>query len=920
MKKVKAVPTSAKSKAALEEQLKPVQPKVKRRVRTSVAIMAIAISMGGPNLLLTRQSDRAPAAEMPPGKEPAASKVSATTTPPPTQTTNSVIVEAVPAPVSTSAANMPLVPASELSVTGTVSLPVSPPAAESMVQVDTATRTPSRVERRQKQNLAMDAGTRKSPEPKAAPSRVATTRLNSHSTEISTAKARAAQRQDRLVQKLKSVNKVEAIAKPSAVHSDSFTQSASNTNNLEESKAPAAATTDRSIIGAKQKLLVNRLKQQSNHSQDSSAELRSEEFNNSSTKNQESSSLSTVMTAQPSNASKPAKSQATVERSQAVGASNQSFIVNPQIPQIPSASIFNRPQSSAHSLDSLKVAPPAVIGKTEVTRSKDTRNNSIVVDIKESLVTPPVAVIPQGSPQQGFSITEKTNITPFNADAVNGQIPGETVQIDRSQSFVGASPLPETAPVEFGITNDLQQDTVAQEVIETARPQNLAQQLQPQMEETSQSVVVDTENLKTPEPETVYVISQATEDASKVSVQVASLATEYQVKPGDTLTAIAREYGVSLYELVSANQIPNPDQLKINQSITIPTAVYNGTVDQTSQQTATASSKPHVSAVPAVSARITNNSEAQAAAFVSYSNLPTNSAVQPTTGLQLSETQVVSNSTGMGGSISNEEPLDPPSFYVQGLQAEITQLRQKYNNQATNSPEQPIEDQTKAVEIANVAAPPPVKTKSATIVTNPPRSRKVATEPINPEFRVAQANTSDSSTIKARLATAPTNVDPTEALQSLRGRQVSPELPPLGAADMYLPKPGTSAPFKGYIWPAKGVLSSGYGWRWGRMHRGIDVAAPVGTPIFAAASGVIVRAGWNSGGYGNLVDIKHPDGSLTRYAHNNRILVRAGQEVEQGQHIAEMGSTGFSTGPHLHFEVHAAGKGAINPIALLPRR
>jgi murein DD-endopeptidase MepM/ murein hydrolase activator NlpD len=145
---------------------------------------------------------------------------------------------------------------------------------------------------------------------------------------------------------------------------------------------------------------------------------------------------------------------------------------------------------------------------------------------------------------------------------------------------------------------------------------------------------------------------------------------------------------------------------------------------------------------------------------------------------------------------------------------------------------------------------------------------------------------------------------------------VSPELPPLSTADPYLPG---AANFNGYIWPAKGILTSGYGWRWGRMHRGIDIAAPVGTPVLAAAPGVIVSSGWNSGGYGNLVEIRHADGSLTLYAHNNRVLVQAGQMVDQGQQIAEMGSTGFSTGPHLHFEVHPAGKGAANPIAFLPR-
>jgi murein DD-endopeptidase MepM/ murein hydrolase activator NlpD len=132
--------------------------------------------------------------------------------------------------------------------------------------------------------------------------------------------------------------------------------------------------------------------------------------------------------------------------------------------------------------------------------------------------------------------------------------------------------------------------------------------------------------------------------------------------------------------------------------------------------------------------------------------------------------------------------------------------------------------------------------------------------------------------------------------------------------------PEGESSFNGYIWPAKGVLTSGYGWRWGRMHRGIDIAGPIGTPIVASASGVVTEAGWNSGGYGHLVKIQHNDGSLTLYAHNSRILVGKGQRVEQGQQVAEMGSSGYSTGPHLHFEVHPPGKGAVDPLAYLPSK
>lgn len=120
-----------------------------------------------------------------------------------------------------------------------------------------------------------------------------------------------------------------------------------------------------------------------------------------------------------------------------------------------------------------------------------------------------------------------------------------------------------------------------------------------------------------------------------------------------------------------------------------------------------------------------------------------------------------------------------------------------------------------------------------------------------------------------------------------------------------------------WLWPARGVYTSPFGWRWGRMHKGIDIANSVGTPVVAAQSGRVTFAGWNDGGYGYLVEITHEDGSRSIYAHHSRLLVQAGEEVVQGQQIGLMGSTGRSTGPHLHFEIHAPGLGAINPMHLL---
>jgi murein DD-endopeptidase MepM/ murein hydrolase activator NlpD len=119
----------------------------------------------------------------------------------------------------------------------------------------------------------------------------------------------------------------------------------------------------------------------------------------------------------------------------------------------------------------------------------------------------------------------------------------------------------------------------------------------------------------------------------------------------------------------------------------------------------------------------------------------------------------------------------------------------------------------------------------------------------------------------------------------------------------------------GLIWPVNGPVSSGFGMRWGRMHEGIDISAPTGTPIHAAASGTVIYAGW-LGGYGMLVVVDHGNGLSTAYAHCSSQLVSVGQQVAQGETVALVGSTGHSTGPHLHFEVRVSGV-AVDPLLYL---
>jgi murein DD-endopeptidase MepM/ murein hydrolase activator NlpD len=130
---------------------------------------------------------------------------------------------------------------------------------------------------------------------------------------------------------------------------------------------------------------------------------------------------------------------------------------------------------------------------------------------------------------------------------------------------------------------------------------------------------------------------------------------------------------------------------------------------------------------------------------------------------------------------------------------------------------------------------------------------------------------------------------------------------------------GTAGPIRqgsgSLIWPVNGPVSSGFGMRWGRLHAGIDIPVPSGTPVRAADSGRVAIAGW-VGGYGNYICIQHGGALSTCYGHNTSLSVSVGQSVSQGQVIASSGNTGNSTGPHVHFETRVNGN-PVDPLGYL---
>jgi murein DD-endopeptidase MepM/ murein hydrolase activator NlpD len=122
---------------------------------------------------------------------------------------------------------------------------------------------------------------------------------------------------------------------------------------------------------------------------------------------------------------------------------------------------------------------------------------------------------------------------------------------------------------------------------------------------------------------------------------------------------------------------------------------------------------------------------------------------------------------------------------------------------------------------------------------------------------------------------------------------------------------------QGWVSPIKGaVFTSGFGYRWGRMHQGDDFAAPVGTPLVAMSAGVVVSAGMD-GAYGNKIEIRYTDGTVSVYAHMDSITASVGQRVSSGELIGRTGNTGRSTGPHLHLEIHPGGGAPVDPSAWL---
>ncbi len=881
--KVKYVPSCAAD--SFDALLKPFEGKhslagaipteVNRRARTSAAMIGLAISMGASGLLLPQQGDEAMAVE-PVAAEPA--------------------LTSLPVEPSTSVSSPPT---GESEVVA-ISTPAAPVKADVSKESE-PTQTPV-VEHQVKEGQTL---WELSKAYEVQPEAIAASNNIKPSAVLPVGQTLKIPAVNGIVHEVKDGETVETLSESYGVEPTQLQASVpvSELNHLQTGEAVTVPGNVNDLLKARQEVALNRLKEKGNRLNDSLAELRSEESTNLS-------ELATV----PASASEAADSATPVTVPSPVSQSEELRVIVPQ------------PMASANLPSNPVVIPvptPEMAASPAVVRQSQSPV-IIPVPTPEMAATPAVKPSVFRQPQSPVIIpvpTPEMAATPVVKPSVFSQ-PQRPLTIPVPTPEMAATP--------------------------TVKPEVVRQPLSPVIIPVPTPEIAATPAVK---PEAVRVPNLATDPATTPetaaqpqapqpvvieTLVAASSADVYRVKPGDTLDAIARRHGLSRTELIQANGLNNPNLIRVNQPLRIPQDPVAGATNDSVTVIPGIIPKPYNSAsrqeqqgVVAPTAAVPTRPNQAIAVGSTERQSQAQSLPRPV----LAQSTVANNgtSTVVVDTKPSQSANSQYNPYIERLRADILRLREENRRQRSGGQSGVSRDAT--VPTVTVPVAPSLNNASTPSRINPEFNPRRYNETLEAELdRRGQQQQAQRGSIKIEVpppeapsarpqdlvATAPVPADGyNPIIRTPVGETVSPELPSLSAPDMYLPD--SPSQFEGYIWPTKGVLTSGYGWRWGRMHKGIDIAAAIGTPVVAAAPGVVVSAGWNSGGYGNLVEIQHPDGSLTLYAHNNRILVRRGQEVMQGQQISELGSTGRSTGPHLHFEVHPNGRGAVNPIAYLPR-
>jgi murein DD-endopeptidase MepM/ murein hydrolase activator NlpD len=208
-----------------------------------------------------------------------------------------------------------------------------------------------------------------------------------------------------------------------------------------------------------------------------------------------------------------------------------------------------------------------------------------------------------------------------------------------------------------------------------------------------------------------------------------------------------------------------------------------------------------------------------------------------------------------------------------------------------------------------------VESETRVITARAEQQRSVRSELVSAQGTLSDIRQQKKTSLDQLSAEERAEAGEMDALQ-LQSANLSAQIVAAQRAATPSSSPGDTTPsHAGLVWPVSGPVTSPFGYRWGRLHEGIDIGVSAGTPIHAAASGTVIYCGWMEG-YGNLVVLDHGNGLATAYAHQSSIAVTCGQSVTQGSVIGYVGSTGHSTGPHLHFEVRVNGA-AVDPLGYL---
>lgn len=375
----------------------------------------------------------------------------------------------------------------------------------------------------------------------------------------------------------------------------------------------------------------------------------------------------------------------------------------------------------------------------------------------------------------------------------------------------------------------------------------------------------------------------------------------YQVRSGDTLQTIADTYDTSVDKLAKLNSLDAEAPLQANRGLVVPESPSASEVQVPIAESTEDESVPADILTEDPSA---NELEADMEILRQGTQVKTLVAQADPASVQIAvpEPDVGATASPLSEEISNSsasqtqselataEAIEIPVPKPENMSAYPTQveIHASANQQPraikTQAPDaKPVSvRQADSLPLEAGAIEIPVPKPATNFVPNRSRNGRLATAPLGTdEYNIDIPAAPSREDLKERFLNPPANVT--------------------------------------YGWPVNGVVTSGFGMRWGRLHAGIDFGVPTGTPVRAAAAGIIKRSGW-VGGYGNLVEIVHPDGSTTRYGHNSKLMMQVGQEVQQGEVIALSGNTGRSTGPHVHFEIRPNGKQAVNPMPLLSRR